>query len=556
VATTPGINQTFPKLRLTSGSSINASAAVSSLGINQTFPNLQLTSGSGINASAAVSSPGINQTFPKLRITTDNTIHFGIVISTYASNLYFSILPTSSIDDSRNLSLGVGVDFVGYPRIGRKPLGVDFNHLCRGPITEFYWLFGDGNRSYHSDPANLYTRVGIYDVYLRVRIGNRYYDLKKTRYIVVLAGDLIVSTTDTSLRCAVTKDQGIGMYRLPVTGMPMPEARVGVLSIIDDDGVNRGLVLDASTGKWFDVTTREVNGENTSWLGIASVNLDRTIRFGEDRSGKENEKLRFGEGHIGIRPLKETNRTEDGYDDNGFPDGMEATLSAYIEGEPTTPKAVIQSIPFDGGLLIRGDLRTDRKVEATRIQWEIVTNRGAHSITDKQMQYILSRKSASPALRVMPEGVYQKELANIITWPGWINRVLRDRKTGSIISVTATLCSGISGRPGSGIQISSPISLGSHSPGSLFFWSSSPVVVEIDGSVITLLTDDNITAGGTTWTFYYADSITEEGIVTITPSGSTDLFDIRLFGGILSSDARLYYFSDVDGNNGRVVLPQ
>jgi PKD repeat protein len=558
VSFTPGIRQTFPDLRVSSGSFVDSGSGVFGFAVRQTFPGLRLTTGSFVDSGSGVFGSGKRFTFPDLRVSSGAVFEFPDMVSSNTHHLYISVLVPHSGDDTKHMALGISIDFVGVPRIGRKPLSVEFDQLCRGPIKEFYWLFGDGNHSYHSTPSNIYKRVGVYTVSLRGRIGNRYYTNRKIRYIIVLAGDLIVSTTDTALRCAITKDQGIGMYRMPVTGMPMPEARVGCLNIVDANGVSRGLVLDASTGKWYDVTTREVNGETTTWKGIDGANLVRSILFGEDHSRRENEKLRFGETHLGIRPIKEENRDETGYDENGFPDGMEAQLNAYVDGEPTTPIAKIRAIPFDGELKIRGDLKTDKKIGAARIQWELITNRGAHCITDRQANYIISRKSGAPPMRTMQEANYQRELNDVLVWPAWINGVLRNRRTGAQITTAdgATAVLGLDGRTGSALRSSTELIFPSSTPPSVMLWASGTIVVKIGSNVLSMTAHDTVVQGATTWTLYYADSLAYTGTLSITPSGSVDLFDIRAFSAALSSAARTYYFEDVDGNEGKVVLPR
>jgi PKD repeat protein len=558
VAFTAGIRQTFPDLRLSGAGFVNSAGVVYSSGKRNTFPDLRYSGAGFVNSAGTVYSPGKRNTFPDLRLSTGIVFFPGAVFQP-AVHLFLSIIPSVDGDDTKRLALGIAVDFVGYPRIGRKPLTVQFEHQCRGPIVEFYWIFGDGKKSYHSDPGTIYKKVGIYDVSLRIRVQNKYYTVKKLRYIQVLEGDLIVSTTDTALRCAITKDQGIGMYRIPVADMPMPEARVGVLSIVDSDGVARGLVLDASTGLWYDVSTREVNGEAIEWMGIGGANLVRSIRFGEDKSKKENEKLRFGEGHLGILPIKEENRNESGYDENGFPDGMEAELKAYVDGEPTTPFAQIRAIPFDGELLVRGDLKTDKKIEAQRIQWELVTNRGAHSITQRQISYILTRKSSVPALRTMVESTYQRELASILLWPAWINGVLRDRRTGAAITgaEAAVQSPGLDSRTGSALKFSTTISLGTCDPGSLFFWlHGSPVEINIGIGVYEPVVHGTVLSAGE-WTLYYVNAIESGGLISIVPTaGEVEMFDFRAYQTELSTVSRTYYFDDVEKTGGKVVLPR
>lgn len=553
-----GIRGTI-KTRLSQGGFIEASAIVySTLSRLTTYEKTGFFSGGFIEAGTAVFSLLTKHcTYEETRLSGGVFVLLPsvIVFSPRSIHCVLIVLPQFVGDETRHISHGVGVDFIGYPRIGRKPLPVQFEQRCRGAIREFYYTFGDGDHSYYSDPGHLYKKVGIYDVSLRIRIGNRYYTIKKRRYIVVLAGDVIVATTNKALRVAITQEQGIGMYRLPVENMPMPEARVGTLTVIDSTGVARGLILDSATGKWFDITTRNTNTTSKVWLGKDATNEpERYFMLGEDRSTRQNDKLRFIEGRLGIFPILETNRGAVGFDENGFPSGMELKLDAYIDGNPSTPAATMDNIPFDGSLLARGDIKADKRIEGNRIQWKVTVNRGAHIIKQFLRRYIHSGKAAPPDMRISKELDYQEELGAIAMWPMWSGSTLINRRDGAVISISATAAAGMDGYPGSAIRITAPVTLGSITFATLLFWAKGPIAATSGGTALTLVTLGTHVVSGETWTLYYVNT-TGSGALVLTPTGSADIFDLRALPVALSANAREYYYTNVANNDGKEVFP-
>ncbi len=556
MAFTQGIHFSNRVTTLSTGGYVAAGNKTYSSGLHLVIPEISFSSGGYVATGNNTYSRGIHFILPVFSLSSLYIKMPEVIVFSGGVHCTFYGMPAYAGDDTVHISFGIAIDFRGFPRIGQKPLAVQFEQLCRGAIKQFFWQFGTGEHSYGSDPSYIYKNVGIYDVSLRVRIGNLYYTATKKRYIIVLAGDLIVSKTNTAIRCAITKDQGIGMYKLPVTNMPMPEARVGILSIIDSDGVARGLILDSSTGKWYDVTTRKTNTTSKIWTGIDGANLDRSFIFNEDKSRREGNMLRFKEGHLGIVPIEEENRDLAGYDENGFPDGMTVSLEAYLDGEPAIPYAKIDNIPFDDSLLVRGDLRSDRKIEAARIQWRVETNRGAHLITNWQRMYVHSQKSAAPAMRTMVESDYQRELTNVLMWPGIINGILRNRRTGWQITADYSAVTGLDGRTNSAARFDATIYLNPAAVvQTLMFWATEAVTVLIGTTPVAMTAHGSMTYAGKTWTLYHADALGLSGTISIEPSVETDLFDLRAFAASLSVAARGYYFDNVNENEGKVVLP-
>ena len=88
--------------------------------------------------------------------------------------------------------------------------------------------------------------------------------------------------------------------------------------------------------------------------------------------------------------------------------------------------------------------------------------------------------------------------------------------------------------------------------GSLLLWvKGTAATLKIGDTSVSLTSYGNID----TWTLYYATGITASGAIQITVAQNTELSDIRVYAGTISTDALEYYFNDVADNAGAIVLP-
>ncbi|MFA5414772.1 MAG: PKD domain-containing protein, partial [Methanoregula sp.] len=79
----------------------------------------------------------------------------------------------------------VTADFYGIPTSGIKPLPVQFTDTSTGPVTSWYWTFGDGNTSSVRNPLYTYPNAGTYTVSLMVGNGSGFNTRTRTDYITV-----------------------------------------------------------------------------------------------------------------------------------------------------------------------------------------------------------------------------------------------------------------------------------------------------------------------------------------------------------------------------------
>lgn len=448
--------------------------------------------------------------------------------------------------------------FAATPRIGRQPLTVQFVFYGDPDdnISEFYWNFGDGNRAYSEEPTNIYHQTGLYDVSLRINTDDGYRTVTIEKFIHVLPGGVVVSRTNKAFRHAITPQQGVGIIEMPTDYFPMPEARTGTMALYDANNQLRGLVLDSNDGMYYDITTRngpEDSGLSRVWKnkvgtdGEGGYDFDRSLTFGEDIGSFEHFFLRMIETHLYLRPFEESNRSEDGYDSGGFPDGFEIDLEFMVDGNPS-PTTTIKNIPMTG------DLKSDKKVEGHRVQLKITANRGDHLLVQRQINYVASNRAASPENRIMSEMDYQEELGAVVMWPSYYNGTLIDRVTSAALSLDADAVTGPEGGSGSALEFDSAITLPSvvlTGAGALLVWIDGTAAITIGGVAVSLTEHDE--SGD--WKLYYASSLTASGAVVVTPTGTVKMADMRIFNSAVSSNSRTYYFNDVDGNNGNIVMP-
>ncbi|MBP2145088.1 PKD repeat protein [Methanofollis sp. W23] len=65
----------------------------------------------------------------------------------------------------------LAANFTAEPRSGTTPLSVGFTDLSEGPVTSWFWEFGDGDTSTEQNPTHEYAEPGLYSVVLTVSDG-------------------------------------------------------------------------------------------------------------------------------------------------------------------------------------------------------------------------------------------------------------------------------------------------------------------------------------------------------------------------------------------------
>ena len=97
----------------------------------------------------------------------------------------------------------VTADFSGTPVSGCSPLVVSFTDQSTGPVTPWFWDFGNGNTSTLQNPAAVYVNPGQYTVSLTVTDGGSSTDTQTfTNYVTVFQNPAANFTSSTPNGCA------------------------------------------------------------------------------------------------------------------------------------------------------------------------------------------------------------------------------------------------------------------------------------------------------------------------------------------------------------------
>jgi len=106
----------------------------------------------------------------------------------------------------------------------------------------------------------------------------------------------------------------------------------------------------------------------------------------------------------------------------------------------------------------------------------------------------------------------------------------------------------------SAFQFSAAISLGNVAltSGELLLWYKGTLSITINGNPVSL------TSHGTSgaWTLAYASGLSDSGEVLITPTGTVEIDDMRIYTSAISEAARTYYYNKITNSDGSIVRPR
>jgi gliding motility-associated-like protein len=91
----------------------------------------------------------------------------------------------------------VTANFSGTPLSGCSPLVVQFTDLSTGPVTTWFWDFGNGNTSTLQNPGAVYVTPGTYTVSLTVSNGVTPNTFTQTNYVTVFQNPTAALTNTT-----------------------------------------------------------------------------------------------------------------------------------------------------------------------------------------------------------------------------------------------------------------------------------------------------------------------------------------------------------------------
>jgi hypothetical protein len=289
-------------------------------------------------------------------------------------------------------------------------------------IKTVLWDFGDGRTSTEYNPNHTYTMPGIYTWTLIVTdlFGRT---VRTTGIIRVWDWDytensLHVAYTDKCYRFAIVPNQGIGASAFAGDYWVWPTAYTGTCKGLDDAGSTISLVLNNSNGRFYQIGVRDIWQDRVGSYGGYPIACSFRLKEHTAVAG-EYEEIEHVESHVHMRPYLEENRNQSGYTANGFLSDYALSLKMYENGEPVTPVAKIDQVPRYGDYVFR------KRVEARRLQLEVIVETSGWRCIKVQQQMLSINKSAGPGFDTPTEDTWQAEFASPDLW--WSRDQLRTR---------------------------------------------------------------------------------------------------------------------------------
>lgn len=407
--------------------------------------------------------------------------------------------------------------------------------------------------------------------------------------------------TGKCIRYAVRPEQGQGFsFYENGDSWLWPEPLCPPRTILTRTGLDRHIVLDEITGKWYEVGTR--NGPQGSGINAIYVDKDSsyggaeipcTIRARESRANLEHKKIEHLESHVRFRPNDEDNRNTTGHDANGYRSAFEVNFRLYKDGEQ-------DFFAVSKGVDLNSDIVVDRRREGNRIQPEIATSTSEFKLVGWDSYYNILDKST--VNETSNEQDWQDELSVPVLWVTRGPTPELNRASG--VSLDGSYFSTISGPDGqddsaisfsaadgltgslSGLDGNMTVMFGiaSGEPDVLSIGPLTVSVVESMG-VYSLRWNDGVNdvsvplnwTGGGAWTLikvsrngdnlvvsengYLRDTyslisvVDVSGALALMDGQDGDVYDIRVYGDVVSDSAFRYYYDDIVENEGNALLP-
>lgn len=182
-----------------------------------------------------------------------------------------------------------------------------------------------------------------------------------------------------------------------------------------------------------------------------------------------------------------------------------------------------------------------------RLQLEVVGNKADWQITGRHCDYKVLDIPDAPTARRMTERTHQLALASDLGM--WLSRgsnLLLDRVSGDTNAGSVVACAGPDGKSNSAMTVAGTIVLdnSAYASGCILAWYKGSQTITGAAFSINAGTSGDWKLGY--WITIDADCILSTG----------DWFDVRMFGAVKASAARLYAFTDVTENSGRNILPK
>lgn len=401
---------------------------------------------------------------------------------------------------------------------------------------------------------------------------------------------------DKCLRLGLGGDAGFGWSEISRSTWIYPHLRCGGVVMLDSNNLGRLMVLDYSTGHiyWIETFTNANSSLTKAWKDKENVSsgtdIACTIKFREIIGKEESHTLYHQESHAYLRPSIAA---------DGYLSGFEITFNVYADGS-STAAASLSDAPK------AGDIQVSKVAAGRRLQHEIVTTASKFILTgiDSHIQE-QDKSSIGAEFAETDEAGWQTVLGGASTLKHWLCRpkALLNRATGSSYTLAGAAPTAVTGPDGKTYALSFPSGASytltdttSYGDFSVGFWCKTvdlnSRIFNINGTndfyvrftsntVMDVNGDGNITVTtiasgwhhffivrtGSTVSVYQNGVLLAGTVTTATARGGTNfqindqggamiLDDIRVYNDdVITAAIADYYYDDVTGNAGNLVLP-
>jgi len=355
---------------------------------------------------------------------------------------------------------------------------------------------------------------------------------------------------------ALEKQQGVGFSFDTGESLVYPYDNFPPVLIYDSNDQPTLICFDRVDGKPYNISTRDgppdlsmVKYWKDKVAAAGTGGTEIAPRFGtfEARGNYEHYFLESKRFHLYVRNVDDDDRDAEGFDANGYPDGLLVQLDIYGDGNPTTGIAKAERIS-----LPKHQLTFDERINDVNRLWGLFTfNRAKLRVTGWDGDVIAKDLPCNTSGLVQAEGGYEQEVAEPSLWVGLHWGLLKNYVTGAEIAGTIVATTGPDSRADA-VSFAAALTMPSVTlaGGSLFLWTQGTVALTIGGEAVSLT--EYATVGD--WSLKYATGITKTGALVLTPTGAGKFFDLRVLSGAITVNYLAYYKADVENNSGNKVL--
>lgn len=504
-----------------------------------------------------------------------------------------SITATFSGKAPQNVNFSTNVPLTLPP----ESIGTEDHTMGLNYGADFKWDFGDGTKGFGPEISHIYLLPGIYIVSVT-------YDFMENNYwfgcssgegafawgwycgelnvvteeaTILISESLKISTLDKCYRIGMNNaSQGYGPSEFSGSNWPFPSPGINGRECVDENNQVHQVIFD-----WHSGTFREigmVNGPDGSdltkkftdddYLGVEHE-ISGSEEFAEITAEREHYLIEHQSTSIYMRPENEANKSQSGYDANGFRSAQQIDIDLIMDGDTASPLSTTD-IPASA------EVEFDKRKEMHRGRIKVSYAASEIITTGIDSYFVAKDRAATLTQRTMSENSYQDEMATDLKY--WLSRdanLYKERISGATKAFGQTLTgyTGPDGRTASSFVTTPSLNISDFSlpVAAILVWARTVLtgalhepdfIVKIGGSTISMTSINTSPSATTPWIFYYARGISNSGTINLAlsllgdPTVNLALYDVRLYNGSYPSVAAITnYYNDVVKNEGGNYLP-